>query len=255
LISDDATILPSEERFISEKVIRLPWSRFCFTPFAYLPDVVPPPSIANGFITLGSFNNLTKINPMVISLWSRALRELPGSRLIFKRGGLGDSRIRQRFSDLFAENGVNLDRIDFRDNSSYGKMLSEYGEVDIALDPFPFSGGATTLDALLMGAPVVTLSGKLPISRQTRSFYRVLNLLELVARNEDRYCAIIADLARDPIRLRDLRYGLRKRVMNSYLCNGIEFTRNLEKAYRTMWLDWCSTRANAGTHAGCMAGE
>ena len=245
LISDDATILPGEEGLFTEKVMRLPWSRFCFTPYSLLPDLVSPPCLGNGYVTFGSFNNLAKLNPEVIALWAKILRALPDSRLILKRGEFADLRVRQRFSDLFSSEGVSPDRLDLRTTSPYDKMLQEYGEVDIALDPFPFSGGLTTLDALLMGVPVVTMSGKLPISRQTRAFYRVLNLLELVTRSQDRYFSLAIDLAQDTNRLQDLKKSLRTKLMNSYLCNGREFTRNLEKAYRTMWQDWCDSVVSA----------
>jgi protein O-GlcNAc transferase len=243
LITDDATVLAGEDQLFSEQVVRLPWSRFCFTPFANLPDPVAPPCLTSGRVTFGSFNTLAKVNPQVVAVWSRILRELPDSRLILKRGELSDPAMRRRFRELFAEHGIAESRLDLREASPYQQMLSEYGEVDIALDTFPFSGGLTTLDALLMGVPVVTLSGRLPISRQTRSFLRALNLLELVARNEERYVAIVCGLARDPARLEGLRGELRGRLMGSYLCDGKEFTANLERAYRTMWRTWCETAA------------
>jgi predicted O-linked N-acetylglucosamine transferase (SPINDLY family) len=241
-IGDDATIFAEEEHLFSEKVIRLPWSRFCFAPYADIPDATAPPCIRNGYITFGSFNSLAKLNSEVVALWARILEELPGTRLILKRGEFADTQVRNRFYHVFSEEGIDPSRLDLRGYSSHDKMLSEYGDVDIALDPFPFSGGITTLNALLMGVPVVTLSGSLPISRQTRTFYRVLNHLEFVARTKDRYCSIARELSNDIGRLEKLRVELRPRLINSYLCDGREFTRNLENIYHKMWLEWCNKR-------------
>ena len=241
LFTDDVTVLPGEEQWFAEQVYRLPWSRFCVSPYASLPDVVPPPSLAKGYVTFGSFNMLAKINPQLVTLWASIMRELPGSRLILKRGALSDETLKQRFRDLFAAQGIAPERLELREGSSYQEMLVQYGDVDISLDTFPFSGGMTTLDSLAMGVPVVTLSGKLPVSRQTRSFLRALNLLELVATKEERYRCLVVDLARDPDRLAQLRRELRGRLLESYLCDGKGFTGNLEVAYRSIWRTWCKS--------------
>ena len=124
-------------------------------------------------------------------------------------------------------------------------MLAEYGDVDIALDPFPFSGGTTSCEALWMGVPVVTLPGSRAVSRQTLSFVRAIGMPELAASSADDYVRIATELAADQPRLSELRRTLRRKMAASPLCDAYVFTRNLEAAYRTMWENWCRKASQA----------
>jgi predicted O-linked N-acetylglucosamine transferase (SPINDLY family) len=114
-------------------------------------------------------------------------------------------------------------------------MMLEYGDVDIALDPFPYTGGITSLNALWMGVPVITLSGELPISRQTRSFLRLIGLPDLVAEREEDYIAMAAELAADTDRLRNIRASMRDKMLNSPLCDGKGFAESVQEIVFSMW--------------------
>jgi protein O-GlcNAc transferase len=116
-------------------------------------------------------------------------------------------------------------------------MLRQYGEVDIALDPFPFCGGLTSCEALWMGVPVVTLAGSRPFSRQTHAILRAIGRPEWSAATTGEYVRIAARLAGDPDELGAVRRGMRQRMLASPLCDGPAFARNLENAYRKMWID------------------
>src|SRR5258706_16406411 len=119
-------------------------------------------------------------------------------------------------------------------------MLGEYGDVDIALDPFPFCGGLTSCEALWMGVPVVTLPGTRPVSRQTLALLTRLGLTELAARDPADYVAIAARLAGDGAQLAALRASLRARLAGSTLGDGPRFTRDFEDAVRALWRRWCA---------------
>ncbi|HEV7372875.1 MAG TPA: hypothetical protein VGO20_27540, partial [Arenibaculum sp.] len=119
-------------------------------------------------------------------------------------------------------------------------LLAAYGEVDVALDPFPYSGGLTTLEAFWMGVPVVTLPERRFVSRHTLAHASVLGHPEWAARDADDYVRIAARLASDPDALAAVRAGLRSGMAASPLCDGPRFTRNLEAAFRAMWRDWCA---------------
>ena len=110
------------------------------------------------------------------------------------------------------------------------------------LDTFPHTGGTTTCDALWMGAPVVTLAGETATSRGGASLLHAVGLDELVAHTPEEYLDIATTLARDPHRLAALRAGMRKRMAASPLLDEVQFTRNLESAYRTMWRTWCTNQ-------------
>jgi predicted O-linked N-acetylglucosamine transferase (SPINDLY family) len=148
------------------------------------------------------------------------------------------------FQESFAECGVDTNQIHFRGDSSYIKLFEEYLSIDIALDPFPFSGAATSFDALWMGVPVVTLAGHRPSGRQTLSFLKVIGLEELVAGSVDEYVEIAVKLASDKSKLSTLRAELRTRLAESPLCDGKRFTSELERLYRQVWSEWCRTADN-----------
>jgi predicted O-linked N-acetylglucosamine transferase (SPINDLY family) len=261
ILSDSVTIPPGEEGFYSEKVLRLPGSRFCYQPPDYAPPPVPPPCLRGGGATFGSFNNVTKVGPEVVRLWSAVLQAVPGSRLLLKWKSLADAHLRQRLTDDFAAAGIGPERLELRGASFHPEMLAEYGDVDVALDPFPFSGCLTSCEALWMGVPVITLPGAATPSRQTQGFLQVLGLSEWIAGSPADYVRAAAALVGDGERLADLRRSLRPRMAGSPLCDGLTFTRGLEAAYREVWRTWCNSHDRRGLpvepsprtflHVGC----
>jgi predicted O-linked N-acetylglucosamine transferase (SPINDLY family) len=238
-----ATVPPEEDRWFTEKVLRLSGSRFCYTPPDYAPEVSEPPCLRTGLITFGSFNNLAKLNKEVVLTWARLLIAVPNSRLILKWHSLQDERIRDEYIMLFSAAGVHKDQLELRAGSSHAEMLQEYGDIDIALDPFPFSGGLTSLEALWMGVPVITLPLGSPASRQTVSFLLLLGLAGYVASNTDDYIAIAAAHAADVDRLAMTRSVLRLRVKRT-LCDGISFMKQIDGIYHHIWEEYCVKHNN-----------
>ncbi|HTI66053.1 MAG TPA: tetratricopeptide repeat protein [Caulobacteraceae bacterium] len=237
LVMDTAVMPPGAERRCSEAVVRLLHSRFCYDPPAYAPAVADP---GGQPVTFGSFNNLTKVGPEVVRLWTAVLEAAPGSRLVLKSKSLADPAARRRLEDAFAACGLAPDRLELRGASPHAQMLAEYGGVDIALDPFPFCGGLTSCEALWMGVPVVTLPGDRPASRQTLGFLDALGLGEFAAGSPADYVRVAAALAADPERRAQLRRSLRPRMAASSLCDGPLFASALESALRAMWRRWCA---------------
>ena len=134
------------------------------------------------------------------------------------------------------------DRLLFSGQSPRDEYLAAYHDVDIGLDPFPFNGGTTTVEALWMGVPVISMRGDRFVSRMGASILSTVGLGEYVADNEEDYIAKATTLASDLTHLAELRIQLRAQLLNSPLCDGPGFTRDLESAYRTMWQAWCRTR-------------
>ena len=240
LLSDNYTLHPSEEQWFTEQVVFLPNGRFCYEAPDFVPEVEQLPAVENGYITFGCFNNPAKINAAVIGIWSQILLKVPDSRLILKWKSFANSKGRKRFSKLFADNGVASSQIEFRESSPHFLMMAEYGEIDIALDPFPFTGGLTTCEALWMGVPVITLPGDTPISRQTASFLKQTNLEDFIANSPYEYVSIAVKAAENINRLAAMRRGMRDRMLSSSLCNGKEYTAHLESAYANMFKEYCS---------------
>ncbi|QEX17538.1 hypothetical protein FRZ44_28380 [Hypericibacter terrae] len=242
LISDECETPPDSEAECVETVIRLPHCYVCYAPPPSAPEVDKLPALERGHVTFGCFNNLSKINKAVLALWSRLLLELPGSRLVMKTHQLDDMGTRQRCADLFADLGIDSTRISLLGRSAHRALLQEYNGIDIALDPFPYSGGLTTLESLWMGVPVITKKGDRFAARHSASHLTAVGLPELIAPDPDGYVALACGLAKDLPRLAALRAGLRGRMAASPLCDGPGFTRDLEAAYRTMWRRWCADR-------------
>lgn len=240
-ITDPHTSPPDNGQLFSETPVCLPHSRFCFSRLGYAPEVGDPPASRHGYVTFGSFNRLAKLVPPVVDAWAEILRAVPGSRLVIKAGVLKDAATKARWQSAFSERGIAPERIDLRLSSPHREMLEEYGDIDLALDPFPFNGGMTTLEALWMGVPVLTLEGDTVVSRQTHAALKTIGLAEQLSMPSiERYIARAVELAGDTAALAGLRAEIRPRMRASPLCQPDVFTRDLEHLYRAMWQAWCA---------------
>lgn len=244
-ISDPYSSPPGQERFYSEKLLRLPDTRFCYEPPEFMPAVNALPAARNGHINFGCCNNLSKVNTQVLRLWARVLAAVPQSRLILQAAALDDAPNRERFVRIAENAGIPAGRLELRGFQPVNIAPLVYHDIDIALDPFPFCGGMTSFEALWMGVPVVTLQQPTIAGRQTIAMLANLGLDELVAADADQYVGIAAALAQDLPRLAGLRQALRPRFAGSPLQDYAKFTRAMEKALRTMWRDWVATRKAA----------
>ncbi|MGC8793966.1 MAG: tetratricopeptide repeat protein [Bryobacteraceae bacterium] len=240
-ITDDVADPPGEaDRYHSERLVRLPAPFLCYRPPAEAPPVGPLPATRTGAVTFAAFHNLAKINARVAEAWSVIMQRVASARLMVKTAALGDEGARQRLARLLAEAGVPLDRVRMRGHApSLAEHLAAYGEVDIALDTFPYSGTTTTCEALWMGVPVITLAGQAHVSRTGLSILRAAELGDLAAGSVDEYVERAVALASDRARLEELRGGMRQRLEASRLMRSEEFVRDLEAAYREMWRRWC----------------
>jgi len=242
LITDATTVHPGEERFFSEKVLRLPETRFCYEPLDDLPSIAPLPARSRGYVTFGAFTRPAKLNDDVLGAWAQILLRSPGARLVLKWGTFTDRSIRASICRRLMALGVDRSRIEFRYSSGYRDLLAEYTrDIDIVLDTFPHSGGGTSSDALFMGVPVVTFSGCTPLSRQTHGFLRLIGLEdELVGFSAKEYVKKAVRLATDVDRIESLRESLRERLLASPLCDAATFTRHFENLLLAAWREWCS---------------
>ncbi|MGB8841544.1 MAG: tetratricopeptide repeat protein [Aliidongia sp.] len=220
----------------TERLEYLPQGFLCYQPVASAPPVGRLPADLSGTITFGSFNNLAKVTPQVVAVWAEILRTVPNSRLVLKSSAFADAATGRLYTERFAAEGVARERLDLLPHdTATAAHLAHYHMLDIALDPFPYSGTTTTCEALWMGVPVVTLAGNRHAARVGASLLTRLGLEALVTHDEAGYVAAANRLARDLPALASLRAGLRARLMRSPLCDADGFARQLEAAYRRMW--------------------
>jgi predicted O-linked N-acetylglucosamine transferase (SPINDLY family) len=239
LLADPVVVPPEHDALCTERVHRLPNTVFCYAPEANYPYPVYGSAQAQRPLTFGSFNNVPKLTPHTIELWAKVLARLPGSRLLLKAPSFRDESAVRIFRARFVALGVDASRIEFRGPVGLGDMMAEYADVDIALDPVPYNGGTTTLQALWMGVPVVVKEGHNFVSRMGASFMRAAGLPEWVADSDEAYVETAARMAADRQALLQLKAGLRARLQAAPAWNINHYTRDMERALRSMWTDFC----------------
>jgi len=237
-ITDAVADPPGEPRRYTEELIRLPHSFCCFTPPLPAPEVSPLPALATGRVTFGSLHNLAKVNVQVLDLWSQVLRALPNSRLLIIRDTLHGS-MADFIRGEFARRGLSSDRVELRHELPGGQHLPVYDEIDVALDVFPWSGHTTSCESLWMGVPMLTLYGDRHAGRLVSSVMSAVGLPGWIARTPHQFVEIAASQTRDLAHLAKLRRGLREQMVESPLCDGAAFARDLESLYREIWCKWC----------------
>ncbi len=242
-LSDAVCDLDGEELWTTETLVRLPNGFHCYRPPSDAPKVNRPPSRRAGHVTFGSFNSLTKVNPDVVTTWAKILKAVPKSQLLLKSRALSDEPTRRRYFEMFERAGAEPARLRFSPWTDKKAHLAFYGEVDIALDPFPYNGTTTTCEALWMGVPVVALAGDRHAARVSASLLRRVGLDDLIAANRSGYVELAARLAGDAARLAELRAAMRARLEASPLMDARGFARDVERAYREMWRAWCQSHA------------
>nr|WP_316639898.1 tetratricopeptide repeat protein [uncultured Roseateles sp.] len=228
---------PGAEAEFVEPVLRLPETFLCFTPPALDIAVGPLPALTQGAITFGCFNKPLKMNEAVVALWARVLLALPGSRLLLKCAR------QDALHERFARHGIAPERLLLEGASPRAEYLAAYNRVDIALDPFPYPGGTTSVEGLWMGVPVLSLRGATALSRQGESLLQNLDLPDWVAADGDDYLARAVAHAGDPQALAALRAGLRERLLRSPLCDAPRFAGHFDALLRRAWRGWCEGQA------------
>jgi protein O-GlcNAc transferase len=237
----DAVTDPEGEAdpFASETLLRLANCFVCYNAPRDAPAVAPPPSLKRGSITFGSFNNPTKLSAATLDVWATLLGRLPNARLLLKGRPFADATVQASFLQRLRERGVSAERVELLawipDGAAH---LALYNRIDIALDPFPYNGTATTCEALWMGVPVVTLRSDRHAGRVGASLLAQVALTDLIADSTAEYVEIAAGWAHNPAELNDLRLSLRSRVATSPLCDAPTFATKIEGAYRAMWRRW-----------------
>lgn len=229
---------PGTEAQFVEPVIRLPAGRFCYQPVPWAPaEVAPLPCLQTGYVTFGCFNNTAKLNAGVFEVWAQILAAVPDSRLVLKWRTFQDEALCQSVREAFARRGIAPQRIELRGASFHTDVLKEYADIDIALDPFPFTGGLTSCESLWMGVPVVTWPQSRVVSRQTFALLSAIGLPELAAQDAGDYVRIAAELAGDRERLAGLRNEMRARMQVSPPMDVPGFTRQLEQCLIDLYQD------------------
>ena len=241
-ILGDPFVTPNNEaaHFI-EKIWQLPESYLCFTKPNVALEVMPLPALSAGVITFGCFNKLVKMTDEVVSLRSKILNIIPGSKLFLKNDQLQYASERNKVLSRFAAHGIGADQLILEGPSPRAEYLASYNRVDIALSPYPYGGGTTSAEGLWMGVPVLTKRGDYFLSHLGESIAHNTGLSDWIAADEDEYIAKAVQFSSDLDGLMKLRAGLREQVLASPLFDAPRFARHFVRAVWSMWSKWQET--------------
>jgi len=239
-IADPWTVPAGEEKNFIETVWRLPETYLCFTEPEYDIAINPLPAAATEAVTFGCFNHLAKMSDAVVALWAQVLHATPSSRLFLKTRQLGEESMRQHTLERYAAHGITQERLRLEGASPRAELLGAYGQIDIALDPFPYPGGTTSVESLWMGVPVLSLKGDCFLSHIGESILHNAGLEDWIASDCYDYVARAKGHAAELESLAALRKELRTKVLASPLFDAGRFAQHFEQALRGMWVKRCA---------------
>jgi predicted O-linked N-acetylglucosamine transferase (SPINDLY family) len=235
LIGDAIVTPPDVDWAMSEKAARLPGAFLVADP-GQVPDTPSPlPALKNGHVTFGSFNNLPKVTDSALRAWLQILESVPGSRLILKSQQITDEAVLLKTRKRLEDQGFDLARVQLVGGTPDDEHWQWVRRADIALDSFPYNGATTTVDCLLCGVPVVSLSGDRYSSRMGASLLKAAGHPEWVAESVGDYIDLARGLASRIDLLAEVRSRLRAGVVASPLCDAPSFVRGLERTFEDVW--------------------
>ncbi len=246
IVGDKVVTPKSEQGHFVEKIYQMPEVYFCYTVPVDAVPVGDLPLLTNNYVTFGCFNNLSKIGPEVKALWAQILKQVPTSKLFLKYKQLVDPAVREALEKDFVARGIPPERLILEGSSHLNDYYRSYNRVDICLDPFPYPGGTTTIDALWMGVPTVMLAGDRFVSRNGETIARAVGLTSWVAKTKEDYVALAVKWAGKPKELAVLRKGLRAKLEASPLMDGKRFAADFQDALNAMWDERMATLHEPG---------
>ncbi|MET0069262.1 MAG: tetratricopeptide repeat protein [Candidatus Thiodiazotropha sp.] len=222
------------EKNSSEKILPVEGLTF-FKSLFELPPLTEPPCVNNGFVTFGSFNVLRKVDSDTLETWATLLQRSPGSRIRMVIDDYGNKLMRDHIHEIFARHDVDKSSVYLHPRLPINEYLQSHGEVDIALDPYPYHGQTTSFNSLLMGLPLVSRAGRSTASNISTRILSAINRQQWIARDFDEYIEIALTLAQDREGLVSIRRNLRMEVENSSIMDYRRHAGNIEAALIKGW--------------------
>lgn len=235
LLTDRVQTPPESSPFYCEALAMLPECYVSYAPPEHLPPVGELAAAKTGHVTFGCLNGMPKLNRGVLALWAEVLHAVPGSRLLLANRHLGEAALRDNIFKVFREQVIEAQRLELLGGRPNKAFLELYHQVDVSLDPFPYSGGLTTLESLAMGVPVLGMTGSTFAGRHAASHLTAVGLADWCVDTPEKYLKRAQEVSRDLEGLSVVHSTLRERLLASPLCNGERFARHLEHAFKTMW--------------------
>ncbi|MEK6806974.1 MAG: tetratricopeptide repeat protein [Pseudomonadota bacterium] len=232
-LSDNVTDPAGPTGDLTEGLLHMPDTQWCYDPLATLPEISPPPRRINKYWTFASFNNSRKLNSQALEVWAALLHVFPDSRLrMYQMQTLDTQAWALR---TFAGHGISPDRIQMIGYLPLAEYFNRFAEADVALDSFPYNGTTTTCETLLMGLPILGVAGERSSARVGQSLLGVMGLRDWIAESPQKLVALAQQQLTDPERIARLRTELPQRMHSSALMDARRFTRNFEAQLLRAW--------------------
>jgi predicted O-linked N-acetylglucosamine transferase (SPINDLY family) len=231
----DSFVAPNgADAYYDEKLVRMP---DCFQ----INDTARPLQIQHksradfrlpdDAFVFADFNQSFKIQPEIFDAWVKIVKAVPNSILWLADG---HASYLKNIRAEWAKTGIDMARLIIAPRVNVEEYLSQYQQVDLFLDVFPYTSGTTASDALWAGCPLLALVGKTMVSRMAGSLVKAAGLPELLTYSVDEYVEKAIYLATHQDELRDLRTRLNAQRLKMPLFNTKKFVRHLEQAYKQM---------------------
>ncbi len=235
IFADEYIIPADQQHHYSEKVFYLPG---CYqaNDSTLIKNLAAVNRAASGLpddaIVCCSFNNPYKLAPEILRIWMRLLQKHSKAILWLIEV---DPNLAQHIFSLAAQHGVALERIVFAPKLPHEQHLARMKCADLCLDSYPVNAHTTASDALRMGIPLLTLSGKSFISRVAGSLLNHLHMNELIANSFEEYEAKGDELIGSREILGKIKERLAMELLHTDLFDGAAFARKIEQAFRDIW--------------------
>lgn len=242
LLGDGIHTPPADEKYYVERIVRLPKDYICYQPPDYAPPVSIAPCLARGYVTFGCFSEVTKISPATVARWAKVLRAVPTAKFLANSRMYADGAVQGKLISQLLDAGIGAERIQISTGGSHDEFLAQYAEVDVILDTAPYSGGLTTCESLLMGVPVLTVTGDRFCGRHATAHLTHGGHPEGVCATEDELVEKAVKLAANLGELAVLRTSLREKFLASPLCDVAGFADAFYASLRAEWRAACSQK-------------
>jgi hypothetical protein len=190
----------------------------------------------DGTIVLGSINNAIKINQRVLESWMTVLSLVPQAILLISNPMVTSEFYKSHILSCAKDYCVSESRIIFDPLSNKDQYLKRFNKIDIALDPFPFTGSTTTNETLMMSVPLVTLETDSWGGRMSSYILNNSGLAELVTTTREDYIEKLVDLASSPMKIVNYKNIIHEKYTSSSITDTSTYAQGLTKLLQKLWL-------------------
>lgn len=238
------TGLPAMDWFLGDRFVFLDGSeslateRLARLETAFLVDDWEPSSYAEAerdCVRIGVTNNPAKLSDGFLACVAQILSAAPDAKLCFKYGSVDCDLVRSRVRDAMSAHKVDMSRLEFVGALPPDEHAAFLAQLDFCLDTFPYNGATTTMDALKVGTPVLTLSGRSYCSRMTGSLLHHIGFDDLVTTDRSTFITSAVSLARNPDSITESRRSLADKFAGSVLVDSGKFSAAFAATLADMW--------------------